>query len=81
MPRTPALRKGVDEFLAENGIDFFFVEGSLLHGGEALGVYADKFGPLKEIYKQFHEAETVQDGVSARTRTYRPYLVNSSGDP
>ena len=75
--RTPTLRKGVDEFLAENGIRYFFVEGSLLHGGEALGVYADKFGPLKEIYKQFQK-ETVKVEYRPYT-TYHPYLVDSSG--
>ena len=77
VPRTPVLRKGTDEFLAENGIEYFFVEGSLLHGGEALGVYADKFGPLKEIYKQFQK-ETVKVEYRPYT-TYRPYLVDSSG--
>lgn len=77
VPRTPTLRKGVDEFLAENGIRYFFVEGSLLHGGEALGVYADKFGPLKEIYKQFQK-ETVKVEYRPYT-TYHPYLVDSSG--
>ena len=77
VPRTPVLRKGTDEFLAENGIEYFFVEGSLLHGGEALGVYADKFGPLKEIYKQFQK-ETVTVEYRPYT-TYRPYLVDSSG--
>jgi len=77
VPRAPKLRKGTDEFLAENGIEYFFVEGSLLHGGEALGVYADKFGPLKEIYKQFQK-ETVKVEYRSYT-TYRPYLVDSSG--
>ncbi len=73
----PILRKGTDEFLAENGIRYFFVEGSLLHGGEALGVYADKFGPLQQLYKQF-QRETVQVHYRPYT-TYRPYLVDSSG--
>ena len=73
VPWEPILRKGVDEFLAENGIKYFFVEGSLLHGGESLGVYADKFGPLKELYKQFQK-ETVQVEYRPYT-TYRPYLV------
>ena len=69
----------MDEFLAENGIEYFFVEGGLLHGGEVLGVYADKFGPLKEALKQFQK-ETVQ--VEYRPYTpYKPYLVNSSGQP
>ena len=69
----PILRKGTDEFLAENGIDYFFVEGSLLHGGEALGVYADKFRPLQELYKQFQK-ETVEVKYRPYT-TYQPYLV------
>ncbi len=73
----PILRKGTDEFLAENGINYFFVEGSLLHGGEALGVYADKFGPLQELYKQF-QRETVEVQYRPYT-TYQPYLVDSSG--
>ncbi len=77
VPRTPILRKGTDEFLAENGIRYFFVEGSLLHGGEALGVYADKFGPLQQLYKQFQK-ETVEVKYRPYT-TYRPYLVDSSG--
>ena len=78
-PRAPTLRKGTDEFLAENGIGYFFVEGSLLHGGETLGVYADKFGPLKELYKQFQK-ETVKTEYRPYT-TYKPYLVHSSPDP
>ena len=78
VPWEPILRKGVDEFLAENGIKYFFVEGSLLHGGESLGVYADKFGPLKELYKQFQK-ETVQVEYRPYT-TYHPYLVDSSGE-
>jgi len=78
VPWEPILRKGVDEFLAENGIKYFFVEGSLLHGGESLGVYADKFGPLKELYKQFQNA-TVQVEYRPYT-TYHPYLVDSSGE-
>ena len=49
----------------------------MLHGGEALGVYADKFGPLKELYKQFAR-ETVKTEYRPYT-PYQPYLVNSSG--
>lgn len=75
---TPYLRKGIDEFLTENGIEYFFVEGSLLHGGENVGVYADKFGPLKELYKQF-QAETVKTEYRSYS-PYQPYLVDSSGN-
>lgn len=75
VPRSPTLRKGVDEFLAENGIEFFFVEGALLHGGENLGVYADKFGPLKELYKQFAK-ETVKVKYKPHT-PYQAYKLDS----
>jgi 1,4-alpha-glucan branching enzyme len=78
-PKTPYLRKGVEEFLAENGIRYFFVDAQLLRGGESLGVYADKFGPLKKIWQQF-EKESVR--VEYRPFTpYRGYLVNSEGAP
>lgn len=79
VPKDAYLRKGVDEFLAENGIQYFFVEGSLLHGGEMLGVYADKFGPLKELWQRFSK-ETVKTNYRPYT-PYKPYLVNSSGNP
>ena len=79
VPKTPWLHKATDEFLAENGIQYFFVEGSLLHGGETLGVYADKFGPLKELYKQF-QAETVKTQYRPYT-PYKPYVIHSSPDP
>ncbi|MBV9852885.1 MAG: DUF1957 domain-containing protein [Armatimonadetes bacterium] len=79
VPKEPWLHKGTDEFLAENGIQYFFVEGSLLHGGETLGVYADKFGPLKELYKQFQK-ETVKTEYRPYT-PYKPYVIHSSPDP
>ncbi|HDK36158.1 MAG TPA: DUF1957 domain-containing protein, partial [Bacteroidetes bacterium] len=37
--KKPYLRKGVDEFLSENGIEYFFVDSALLRGGKAIGVY------------------------------------------
>src|SRR5690606_37625517 len=35
---TPRVRKGVEEFLAENKIEYFVVDVHLLKGGKALGV-------------------------------------------
>jgi len=35
-------RKGVDEFLSENGLDFFIIDAPLLKGGKAVGVYIDR---------------------------------------
>lgn len=45
-------RKGVDEFLAENGIDFFFVDSHMIRGGEPLGTYWQKFPQLAELFQR-----------------------------
>ena len=47
--QKPYLRKGVDEFLSENGIEFFIIDSALLKGGQPIGAYRDHFQAL-----QFH---------------------------
>jgi len=46
-------RKGVEEFLSENGIDFFIVDSVLLKGGQSIGVYIDRFDALKLLWGEF----------------------------
>jgi len=46
-------RKGVEEFLSENGIDFFIVDSVLLKGGKSVGVYIDRFEALKLLWTSF----------------------------
>lgn len=76
---TPPLpRKGVDEFLVENGLEYFFVDAHLLKGGKAIGVYADRFAGLQSLWSQF--AKSYAPLVAERT-PYTPYLVNSGGKP
>lgn len=75
---TPLLRKGVEEFLAENGLQYFFVDAHLLKGGQAIGVYAERFKGLQELWSQFQKAYVPE--MSERT-PYAPYLINSSGIP
>jgi len=70
-------RKGVDEFLTENGLDFFIIDSALLKGGKSIGVYIDRFEALRLLWgryeKQYHPREEDQD------RTPREvYLVSSS---
>ena len=74
----PVMRKGVEEFLAENGIEYFFVDAHLLKGGQAVGVYAERFAGLQSLWKQF--SKTYIPEKSEHT-PYAPYLVNSSGKP
>lgn len=51
-------RKGVEEFLSENGLDYFVIDSVLLKGGKSIGVYIDRFDALKmlwgEFSKQYH---------------------------
>lgn len=46
----PWPRKGVEEYLAENGIEYFFVDSHMIRGGAPLGTYAAKFPQLAELF-------------------------------
>ncbi len=68
----PYLRKGVEEFLGENGLRYFMIESHLLSGWEIEGgdstagaaqgaagsVYADRFPALKKLWDQFNREST-----------------------
>ena len=74
---VPYLRKGVEEFLAENGLSYFIIESHLLRGGQAGGVYADRFGALKGLWSEF-EKQYVPE--SSEKTEYLPYWVNSHAE-
>jgi 1,4-alpha-glucan branching enzyme len=61
-------RKGVEEFLSENGIEFFIIDSHLLEGGKAIGVYLDRFEALEKLWGRFSES-------------YRPRPVDPSKSP
>jgi len=72
----PYLRKGVEEFLAENGLRYFFIESHLLKGGEALGVYADRFEALKRLWDEFEKHHVPHADDKSE---HRPYWVAGQG--
>ncbi|QYK52664.1 MAG: DUF1957 domain-containing protein [Fimbriimonadaceae bacterium] len=43
-------RKGVEQFLQENGLEYFFVDSHMIRGGEPLGTYWQKFPQLAEMF-------------------------------
>jgi 1,4-alpha-glucan branching enzyme len=47
---TPWARRGTDEILAENGIEYFFVDSHMIRGGKPLGTYANQFPQLAEMF-------------------------------
>ncbi|MBI5287016.1 MAG: DUF1957 domain-containing protein, partial [Deltaproteobacteria bacterium] len=51
----PYPRKGIEEFLSENHIEYFFIDSHLLKGGRAIGVYLDRFEALQNLWQRFQE--------------------------
>jgi len=75
----PVLRKGVEEFLGENGLDFFIIDSHLLKGGRAIGVYKDRFEALERLWDRF--AAQYQEPPEDLDKTpYLSYLVSSAPD-
>jgi len=70
-------RKGVDEFLSENGIEFFIVDSSLLKGGKSAGVYIDRFESLRILWDQM-EKEYQPRREEKEKSPRNVYLVSSA---
>ena len=72
-------RPGVDEILAREGLGYFFVDSHLLKGGEAKGVYVDRFPGLKLLWEKFRTAYKPVD--ERPNDAYSPYLAHPSRLP
>ncbi len=72
------LRKGVEEFLSEEGLQYFIIDTHLLKGGKVTGVYLERFEALKALWERVEKVERPEE---IHRHPYRPYLVNSSGEP
>lgn len=73
----PYPRKGTDEFLSENGIEFFIVDTAMLKGGKSAGVYIDRFNSLKVLWDQMEKE--YQPRAEEEEKTPRNvYLVSSA---
>jgi len=75
--QTPYLRKGVDELLTENGLDFFIIDSALLMGGKSVGVYIDRFEALRKLWDQFEKSYTPREEELDKTPR-EAYLISSS---
>lgn len=70
-------RKGIDEFLSEEGLKYFIVDSHLLKGGKVVGVYLDRFSALRELWERLEKRERPEE---EEKHLYLPYLVDSSGE-
>jgi 1,4-alpha-glucan branching enzyme len=73
------LRKGVEEFLSENGIEYFIIDTALLKGGKAIGIYIDRFKALKKLWGQFEKEYKPKEELKDRS-PQEIYLVSSGGE-
>ena len=78
-PQAARLRKGVEEFLAENGLDYFIVDTQTLLGGATTGVYLERFAGLQRLWEQFR-ASYKPIGVSADKSPYQAYFAASAAE-
>jgi 1,4-alpha-glucan branching enzyme len=67
-------RRGIEEILADNDLDFFFTDMHLVRGGRAISVYRDYFPSLRTVVGP--EAQPARRGE--RT-PYTPYVIASRG--
>jgi 1,4-alpha-glucan branching enzyme len=72
-------RLGVDEILRQEGLGYFFVDAHLLKGGEARGVYVDRFPGLKLLWEKFRDAYRPADELP--NDAYSAYLAHPSHQP
>ena len=66
-------RKGVEQFLRENGIEYTFIDSHLLRGGEPLGTYWQKFPQLAELFARSKSLFTPPDEFRSE---YEHYLID-----
>lgn len=72
-------RAGVDEILGGEGLGCFFVDSHLLSGGEARGVYLDRFPALRLLWEKFERQ--YQPGQKTAKTPYLPHLAYPSKVP
>ena len=77
--KEPYSRVGVDEILKKEGVNYFFVDAHLLKGGEAKGVYIERFPALKLLWERFEKDYLPNQERS--TDPYYPYLAFPSELP
>ena len=68
-------RKGVEEFLSENDLKFFFIDTTRLRGGKTIGVYIERFEGLRKLWEQFESQ--VKYRPEEEKSPYEIYLVGS----
>jgi len=75
-PRKTIQRRGIDEFLSEQHIDYFVTDAHLLTGGKAIGTYLSRFKALKQLWRNFRRTFDIKEDDTVKT-PQEVYLVAS----
>lgn len=75
----PYERKGIEEFLSENGIEYFIIDTHMLKGGEAIGTYLERFEALRRLWKDFERSYEPLP-VDFEKSPYELYLIGGFED-
>lgn len=70
-PGEPFPRVGVETILAEQGLEYFFIDSHLLRGGEPLGTYAAQFPQLAELFARSRRGDLVPPEERNEYEAYR----------
>jgi 1,4-alpha-glucan branching enzyme len=73
-PERPFPRKGLEEFLGEQGFDFFVVDTHMLGGGNPLPVHVSRDDTLGKAWSHIRHVREASPYSGAKT-PYRPYFV------
>ncbi len=73
-PETPYRRKGIEEFLGENGFDYFIVDTHMLGGGHPLPVHVSREDTLGKAWSHIRHVREASPYEGGKT-PYRPYFV------
>jgi len=78
---TPRLRRGIEEFLTQNHLEYFITEAHLARGGAAEGIYAERFGGIRSLSENVStQALPAHDTTGTSEPTpHEVYRVASSG--
>lgn len=79
-PRVPepGIRRGIEEFLSDEGLEYFFIDTHLLRGGEAMGTYAQRHPALRRLAERYARKYGEELRAEDLTRTANlPYRVAS----
>ncbi|KPK69172.1 hypothetical protein AMJ71_09985 [candidate division TA06 bacterium SM1_40] len=75
----PVDRRGLEEFVRAGGIDYFIIDSHLLKGGQAIGVYLDRFDALRTLWERYEEAHPPRPEAEENS-PYEIYLVGTAPD-